>query len=155
MLQALEDALKKERESSELSYLDSTFFFRLQEDISRLKSLKDPLSEKKLELLQEGVEELVTVRAEKMLKGHRTNMLPAESTLAECAATFKKFKKDVIKVLLQKDSTALKVKILKDLPQFYGPELEILGPFKKGDIVLLNRTVVTLLKEKELVEQVV
>lgn len=155
MLQALEDTLQKERESNELSYLDATFFFRLQEHIFSLKSLKDPLSEKKLELLQEGIEELVDLRAEKIFKGHRKNMLPAESNLAECAATFKKFKKDAIKVLLQEDSAAQKVKILKDLPQFYGPELEILGPYKKGDVVLLNRTVVTLLKEKGLVEQVI
>jgi hypothetical protein len=42
---------------------------------------------------------------------------------------------------------------LKDLPQFYGPEMEILGPFKRGEVILLDNTIATLLIEKGLVEE--
>jgi DNA replication initiation complex subunit (GINS family) len=153
MLKTLEDQLELERVNSELSSLDEDFFFRLQEHIAVLTSLEDPISKRALQLIEEGVEELIELRAEKILKGCKENMLPAESRLAEFVLTFKKFKRDVLESLLQKDTTSQKVVILRDLPQFYGPELEILGPYKKGEKVLLDKKVATLLKEKGLVNE--
>jgi DNA replication initiation complex subunit (GINS family) len=153
MLKTLEEQLKLERENNELSSLDEDFFFRLQEHITALTSLEDPISKRTLQLIEKGVEELIELRAEKIVKGRQKNMLPAESRLAEFALTFKKFKKDVLESLLQKDTAAQKVVILRDLPQFYGPELEILGPYKKGEVVLLDKKVATLLKEKGLVNE--
>lgn len=153
MLNLLEEKVKQERETSELSRLDKDFFFQLQEHITILKNATDVISQRKLQLIQELLQELVDLRAEKILKGHQAGMLTAEVTLAHFASTFKKFKKDVLKSLLQEETTTQKVIILQDLPQFYGPELEILGPYKKGEVVVLDRTVVTLLKEKNLVEE--
>ncbi len=153
MLKLLEEKLKQEREHSELQRLDEDFFSNLQEHITALKSLKDPISQRKLTLLEEGLEELVELRAEKIMRGHQAGMLKAEQPLAECAAAFKKFKRDVLESLFQKETTTQKVMILQDLPQFYGPEMEVLGPFKRGDVVLLERTVATLLKEKGLVDE--
>lgn len=152
MLKALDEILQRERESSELTPLSMDFFFQLQEHITALKILKDPISQKKLQLLQENIEKLINVRAEKILNGHTGNMLQAESKLAECMSTFQKFKKDVLESLLQKDIETKKVTILKDIPQFYGPEMEVLGPYKKGDVVLLDKAIATLLKEKGLIQ---
>lgn len=153
MLKILEERLKQEREQSELVPLTEDFFIQLQEHIHVLKSAHDPLSQRKLQLIEEQMEKLIDVRAEKIVQGHHTGMLKAESKLADYALTFKKFKKDVLKSLLQKETTAQKVTVLEDLPQFYGPELEVLGPYKKGEVVLMERTVATLLKERGLVEE--
>ncbi|KYK31291.1 MAG: hypothetical protein HXS48_13055 [Theionarchaea archaeon] len=153
MLDLLEEKVKQERETSELSRLDKDFFFKLQEHIGILKSANDLISQRKLQLMQELLQELVDLRAEKILKGHQTGMLTPEVNLAQFASTFKKFKKDALKSLLQEEATTQRVIVLQDLPQFYGPELEILGPYKKGEVVLLDRTVVTLLKEENLVEE--
>ncbi len=153
MLKLLEEKLRQERESSELSSLEEGFFFRLQEYIATLTQLKDPISQGELHIIEESVAELVDLRAEKIIHGHHKGMLTSESPMAEFAATFQKFKKDVLKSLLQRDAQTQRVLILQDLPQFYGPELEILGPYKKGEVVLLNRSTVTLLREKGLVEE--
>jgi DNA replication initiation complex subunit (GINS family) len=153
MLELVEAKVRQEKEQRELSRLDEDFFVKLQQHIQTLSLVKDPIAEKHVQLLREAAEELVDVRAEKIFKGHHTGMLTEEGKLAELASTFKKFKKDVLKSLLQKEITTEKVVILKDLPQFYGPELEILGPYTKGDVVLLERTVATLLKERGLVEK--
>jgi hypothetical protein len=153
MLDLLEEKLRKERENSELSGLDNDFLFRLQEEYNALKLLNDEISQKKLQLLEEGIKELVDLRAEKIVRGEHTHLLPAERPLAEFRSTFKKFKKDVLKSLLQKETTTSRVMALKDLPQFYGPEMNVLGPFKKGEVILLDKTIATLLKEKGLVEE--
>jgi hypothetical protein len=153
MLNLLEDKLKKERESSTLLVLEKDFLFGLQDQINTLKQLDDPVSRKKLQLLEEGMKELVDLRAEKILRGESTHLMAAERPLAEFITTFKKFKKDVLKTLLQKETTTCRVMALKDLPQFYGPEMEILGPFKRGEVILLDNTIATLLIEKGLVEE--
>ncbi|MBU7042818.1 MAG: hypothetical protein HXS47_04425 [Theionarchaea archaeon] len=153
MLALLEEKLKKEREYRELSLLEKPFLFALQEQYNALKVLDDPISRKKLQLLEEGIEELVELRAEKILRGESTHLLPAERPLAEFRITFKKFKKDVLKSLLQKETSTCRVMVLEDLPQFYGPEMNVLGPFKKGEVILLDNTIATLLKEKGLVEE--
>jgi DNA replication initiation complex subunit (GINS family) len=152
MLKALDEILQREKETRELTSVSTDFFFQLQEHITALKLLKDPVSQKKLQLIQDGIHELVNVRAEKILKGHTQNMLQAESRLAECVLTFQKFKRDVLESLLQKDIETQKVTILTDIPQFYGPQMEVLGPYKKGDVVLLDKTIATLLKEKGLIQ---
>ncbi|KYK35471.1 MAG: hypothetical protein HXS46_12485 [Theionarchaea archaeon] len=153
MLESLEEKLRKERESSELSPLTEDFFLQLQEHMNMLQLSQDPLSQKKLQLLQEGIKELLDLRARKILEGRHTGMLKAEAKLAEFRSTFQKFKKDVLTSLLQREATTKRVIVLQDIPQFYGPELEILGPYKKGEIVLLDKTIVTLLKEKGLIEE--
>lgn len=153
MLNLLEEKLKKERESNTLLVLEKDFLFRLQEQITVLKQLDDPISQKKLLLLEEGMKELVDLRAEKILRGETTHLTAAERPLAEFITTFKKFKKDVLKTLLQKETTTRRVMALKDLPQFYGPEMEVLGPFKKGEVILLDNTIATLLLEKGMVEE--
>lgn len=153
MLNLLEEKVKREREKSELVHLEEDFFFKLQEYMSALKSKKDVISEMKLQLICEQVEVLVDLRAEKILRGHQTGMLKAELNLAEFSSTFKKFKKDVLKSLLQEETTTQRVIVLQDIPQFYGPELQILGPYRKGEVVLLERTVATLLRGRNLVEE--
>ncbi len=153
MLNLLEEKVKREREKSELVHLEEDFFFKLQEYMSALKSKKDVISETKLQLICEQVEVLVDLRAEKILRGHQTGMLKAELNLAEFSSTFKKFKKDVLKSLLQEETTTQRVIVLQDIPQFYGPELQILGPYRKGEVVLLERTVATLLRGRNLVEE--
>ena len=153
MLEILEETLKRERESQELSHIEEDFFFKLQEHINALTYQKDPISKKELQLIEGCIEELVGLRAEKVIKGHHHGMLREESKLAEFRATFQKFKKDVTKSLLQRDAETQRVIILQDLPQFYGPELEVLGPYKKDEVVLLDKTVATLLKEKGLIEE--
>jgi hypothetical protein len=153
MLNLLEEKLRQERETSNLSRLDEDFFSRLQERIIILQGLSDPISKRNLELLKEGIQELIDVRAEKIVKGNQTNMLKEEFKLAEFASLFKKFKKDVLKSLLQKETTTQRVIVLEDLPQFYGPDLEILGPYRKGEVVLLEKTVASLLKERGLIEE--
>ncbi len=153
MLDSLEEKLRREREARELTPLREDFFFKLQEHMNALRVMTDPISQKKLQLIEEGVEELVGLRAEKIVRGHCTGMLKAESRLAELGSTFQKFKKDVVESLLQRDTETQRVYILQDLPQFYGPELEILGPYKKGEAVLLDKKVAILLKEKGLIEE--
>ncbi|MBU6997194.1 MAG: hypothetical protein HXS41_03540 [Theionarchaea archaeon] len=155
MLKLLEEKLRKERETGELSSLDDDFFLGIREHMADLESRTDLISAQKLRLMQQVLEELVDLRAEKIFHGRRKNMLQAESTLAEYASTFKKFKKDVLESLLQKEGTAQKVMVLQDIPQFYGPDLRVLGPYKKGEKVLLDETIATLLKEKGLIEQVI
>lgn len=155
MLKLLEEKLRKERETTELSLLEDDFFLGIREHMIDLESRTDPISAEKLRLMQQVLEDLVDVRAEKMFYGQRKNMLRQESALAEYASTFKKFKKDVLESLLQKESTAQKVMVLQDIPQFYGPDLKVLGPYKRGEKVLLEETIATLLKEKGLIEQVI
>lgn len=155
MLKLLEEKLRKERETTELSLLEDDFFLGIREHMIDLESRVDPISAEKLRLMQQVLEDLVDVRAEKMFHGQRKNMLRQESALAEYASTFKKFKKDVLESLLQKESTAQKVMVLQDIPQFYGPDLKVLGPYKRGEKVLLEETIATLLKEKGLIEQVI
>ena len=153
MLNLLEEKLRQERESTDLVRLDEDFFLKLQERISTLQQLDDPISERNLELLKEGIQKLIDVRAEKIVKGHQTHMLKEEFKLAEFASLFKKFKKDVLKSLIEKETTTQRVMVLEDLPQFYGPDMEILGPYKRGEVVLLERRVATLLKERGLIEE--
>lgn len=153
MLNLLEEKLRQERETSTLSRLDEDFFSRLQERIIILQGLSDPISKRNLELLKEGIKELIDVRAEKIVKGNQTHMLKEEFKLAEFASLFKKFKKDVLESLLQKETTTQRVIVLEDLPQFYGPDLEILGPYRKGEVVLLEKSVASLLKERGLIEE--
>jgi DNA replication initiation complex subunit (GINS family) len=155
MLKVLEEKLRKERETTELSLLEDDFFLGIREHMVDLESRADPISAEKLQLMQQVLEELVDTRAEKIFYGQRKNMLRQESALAEYASTFKKFKKDVLESLLQKESTAQKVMVLQDIPQFYGPDMKVLGPYKKGEKVLLEETIATLLKEKGLIEQVI
>ncbi|MGC1120598.1 MAG: hypothetical protein WBA22_05850 [Candidatus Methanofastidiosia archaeon] len=155
MLKLLEEKLRKEREVTELSLLEDDFFLGIREHMVNLESRADPISTEKLRLMQQVLEDLIDLRAEKIFYGQRKNMLRAESALAEFASTFKKFKKGVLESLLQKESTAQKVMVLQDIPQFYGPDLKVLGPYKKGEKVLLDETMATLLKEKGLIEQVV
>ena len=153
MLNLLEEKLRQERESTDLVRLDEDFFLKLQERISTLQQLDDPISERNLELLKEGIQKLIDVRAEKIVKGYQTHMLKEEFKLAEFASLFKKFKKDVLKSLIEKETTTQRVMVLEDLPQFYGPDMEILGPYKRGEVVLLERRVATLLKERGLIEE--
>jgi DNA replication initiation complex subunit (GINS family) len=155
MLKLLEEKLRKEREVTELSLLEDDFFLGIREHMVNLESRADPISAEKLRLMQQVLEDLIDLRAEKIFYGRRKNMLRQESALAEFASTFKKFKKDVLESLLQKESTAQKVMVLQDIPQFYGPDLKVLGPYKRGEKVLLDETIATLLKEKGLIEQVV
>ncbi|MBU7013819.1 MAG: hypothetical protein HXS52_07210 [Theionarchaea archaeon] len=155
MLKLLEEKLRKERETAELSSLDHDFLVRIQEHMTDLESRSDIISAEKLRLMQQVLEELIDLRAEKIFYGQRKNMLQTESALAECASTFKKFKKDVLESLLQKEGTAQKVMVLQDIPQFYGPDLKVLGPYRRGEKVLLDETIATLLKEKGLIEQVI
>lgn len=153
MLNLLEEKLRQERESTDLVRLDEDFFLKLQERISTLQQLDDPISERNLELLKEGIQKLIDVRAEKIVKGYQTHMLKEEFKLAEFASLFKKFKKDVLKSLIEKETTTQRVMVLEDLPQFYGPDMEILGPYKRGEVVLLERRIATLLKERGLIEE--
>jgi DNA replication initiation complex subunit (GINS family) len=155
MLKLLEEKLRKEGETTELSLIEDDFFLGIREHMVDLESRTDPISAEKLRLMQQVLEKLLDVRAEKIFYGRRKNMLRQESALAEYASTFKKFKKDVLESLLQKESTAQKVMVLQDIPQFYGPDLKVLGPYKKGEKVLLEETIATLLKEKGLIEQVI
>jgi hypothetical protein len=155
MLKLLEEKLRKEREVTELSLLEDDFFLGIREHMVNLESRADPISAEKLRLMQQVLEDLIDLRAEKIFYGRRKNMLRQESALTEFASTFKKFKKDVLESLLQKESTAQKVMVLQDIPQFYGPDLKVLGPYKRGEKVLLDETIATLLKEKGLIEQVV
>jgi DNA replication initiation complex subunit (GINS family) len=155
MLKLLEEKLRKEREVTELSLLEDDFFLGIREHMVNLESHADPISAEKLRLMQQVLEDLIDLRAEKIFYGRRKNMLRQESALTEFASTFKKFKKDVLESLLQKESTAQKVMVLQDIPQFYGPDLKVLGPYKRGEKVLLDETIATLLKEKGLIEQVV
>lgn len=153
MLSLLEEKLKHERETSELSYIEEDFFFKLQEHLSILSQSKDPVSQKELSLIMGAVEELVGVRAEKILQGRKKGVLREEHSLMELAETLQRFKRDVLTSLLQRETQTQKVEVLQDLPQFYGPALEVLGPYRKGETVLLDRSVATRLKEKGLVEE--
>ncbi|MBU7023171.1 MAG: hypothetical protein HXS40_03305 [Theionarchaea archaeon] len=155
MLKLLEEKLRKEQETTELSLIEDDFFLGIREHMVGLESRTDPISAEKLRLMQQVLEKLLDVRAEKIFYGQRKNMLRQESALAEYASTFKKFKRDVLESLLQKESTAQTVMVLQDIPQFYGPDLKVLGPYKKGEKVLLEETIATLLKEKGLIEQVI
>lgn len=55
-----------------------------------------------------------------------------------------------VKVLEEtKQRNKKRVRFLTDIPQFLGTELEILGPFKRGDIAELEEEIVNLLLEKK------
>lgn len=152
-LEGLEEILRKERESEGLTNMERDFFDSSHELFERLSGNDDFFAGKKREVAQRYFEEIVTIRAEKILFGKREFALPEEHKLIKLSEEIRQKKAEIIVELLSPAQEA-RVKVNKPIPRFVGPDMKTYGPYEMGQVVTLSSKIVSLLLIHDYVEKV-
>jgi len=167
-----------ERNSSKLVQVDSEFYNSLSEFLSAekkdyLDSLKDFSSAKTRDFsnLKKMVEEIFSMRVKKILNAVLVASRTSEIDDSRMATQEKKMFKEIFSIMKKhtdlvdgvfaskagsskegKDLNNLSVRVLSDIPEFIGTDMNEYGPYKKGEVVDLPLKIMKLLSEKKFVE---
>jgi len=160
----LEEALKNERLSTNLSKLPDDFYIRLSQYLSKLESgkekgelEKEELTEKKKTLLK-MIEELLDLRIRKALaslpKGIPENLLSCERPyFEEIAECIRKMRTSLLCESVKEQSTELLL-ISEKIPKIVAEDLKFYGPFSKGDIAAIPKRTAEILVKKGLARKI-
>lgn len=152
-LERLEEVLRREREGAILTKIDENFFVAASGFMERLGGSDDFFIGKKLEIARRYIEEIVSIRSEKILSGKKENALPEEHKLIKLSEEIVLRKAEIIAPMLS-SSQEVKARVKKSIPQFVGPDMETYGPYEVGQIITLSTKVISLLSEHDYVEKV-
>lgn len=171
----LYEALRKEKYNEKLQKLPKNFFVQLgaylrekkvianKEDEDSIFNEEIAKTKKQLENAKSIVKELLTIRERKILglaliaaktgidSHDAENVLSHEKELL--AMVTKKIEEDgkklnsVLQGIEEKNLKNQLIRFTQDTPEFLDPDLNHLGPFKKGDIANLPKEIVTILTE--------
>jgi len=156
--EAIRKVVEEERSSNKLTKLPEDFF----EQVKTYIDLKEKASKSKddvweLSAAKRLISELLEKREEKLasLAVHsvRAGINPGSLTFEEqklfdqMVSAVKEFQKSKQSVLEGKPEKRDAVAILKDIPEFVGPDMKNYGPYKEGDIVTIPKESAALLIE--------
>ncbi|MEK6958286.1 MAG: hypothetical protein AABW99_04900 [archaeon] len=157
----------------EPEFYNGLYSFLSQEKQDYLASLKDFSSTKARDFvnLKKMVEEIFAMREKKILNRALVSSRTKESSDEHLALQERKMFHEILSTIEKhnslleeifsggakrsgdkKDLNKLSVKILSDIPEFVGSDMDDYGPFQKGAVVSLPVKIAKLLSERKLVE---
>ena len=156
--EAIRKVVADEKAGKKLSRLPEDFFEQVKayidlkeragktkEDVWELADAKRLLSE----LLEKREEKIASLAVHSVRAGISPGSLTKEEQklFDQMVSVLKSFQKSKQSILEGKPEKRDAVAVLKDIPEFVGPDMKTYGPFKEGDVVTLPKESAGLLIE--------